>query len=74
MKAETRLRSILEDLTAACLRYQTVTKTNSMSPGSGKTKLDKERIKLCLREIVSLIWRVFRKLNFFYFPIKGESG
>ncbi|TMW49673.1 hypothetical protein DOY81_005242 [Sarcophaga bullata] len=53
-KVETRLRSILEDLAAACLRYQTITKTNSMSPGSGKTKLDKERIKLCLREIESL--------------------
>ncbi|XP_065364288.1 otoferlin-like [Calliphora vicina] len=53
-KAEVRLRSILEDLASACLRYQTITKTNSMSAGSGKTKLDKERIKLCLREIESL--------------------
>ncbi|KAI8121686.1 Otoferlin [Lucilia cuprina] len=53
-KAEVRLRSILEDLASACLRYQTITKTNSMSAGSGKTKLDKERMKLCLREIESL--------------------
>lgn len=53
IKAEVRLRSTLEDLAAACLRYQNITKANSLGAGSGKTKLDKERTKLCLREIVS---------------------
>ncbi|KAL9883742.1 otoferlin-like isoform 3-T8 [Glossina fuscipes fuscipes] len=54
IKAEVRLRSTLEDLAAACLRYQNITKANSLGAGSGKTKLDKERLKLCLREIENL--------------------
>lgn len=49
-----RLRSTLEDLASACVRYQTITKSNGMGAGSGKTKLDNERMKLCQREIVSL--------------------
>ncbi|XP_058978172.1 otoferlin-like [Musca domestica] len=53
-KAEVRLRSTLEDLASACVRYQTITKSNCTGPGSGKTKLDKERMKLCTREIESL--------------------
>uniref|UniRef100_A0A1I8P4F1 C2 domain-containing protein n=1 Tax=Stomoxys calcitrans TaxID=35570 RepID=A0A1I8P4F1_STOCA len=53
-KAEVRLRSTLEELASACVRYQTITKANGVGPGSGKTKLDKERMKLCTREIESL--------------------
>ncbi|XP_037936219.1 otoferlin-like [Teleopsis dalmanni] len=53
-KAEVRLRTTLEELAATCVRYQTITKTNALGAGSGKTKLDKERQKLCQREIESL--------------------
>ena len=52
VKAEVRLRSTLEELASSSLRYQTVSKINATGPGSGKTKLDKERMKLCLREVV----------------------
>lgn len=44
----------LEDLAEDCVRYQSIAKANSLTAGSGRTKLDKERFKLCLSEIVSL--------------------
>lgn len=55
VRAEVRLRSTLEDLASACTRYLSITKANALGPGSGKTKLDKERIKLCQSEIVSIM-------------------
>jgi otoferlin len=45
-KAEVRLRGCLEEL--AILQ---ITKDAQTGPGTGKTKLDKERMKLCQREI-----------------------
>ncbi|XP_039959454.1 otoferlin-like [Bactrocera tryoni] len=54
VKAEVRLRTTLEDLASACARYLSITKANAVGPGSGKTKLDKERMKLCQNEIESL--------------------
>lgn len=53
-KAEVKLRTTLEDFAIACTKYLTITKSNITGPGSGKTKLDKERMKLCQREIVNL--------------------
>lgn len=53
--AEAQLRTLLEQLSVSCGKYVTITKANANAPGSGKTKLDKERQKLCLREIVSKI-------------------
>lgn len=48
-----KLRTTLEELASSCLKYVTITKDSLTGAGSGKTKLDKERIKLCQREIVS---------------------
>jgi len=53
--AEKKLRTVLEDLSASCTRYISIIKGTGAGPGSGKTKLDKERSKLCQREIVSTI-------------------
>lgn len=48
-----KLRTTLEELASSCLNYVSITKDSLTGAGSGKTKLDKERIKLCQREIVS---------------------
>lgn len=50
-KAEVRLKSCLEELANDCNNYLEITKTSLTGPGTGKTKLDKERVKLCQREI-----------------------
>ncbi|XP_052861524.1 otoferlin-like [Anopheles cruzii] len=52
--AEVRLRAVLEEAASACARYVTITKGALVGPGTGKTKLDKERIKLCQRELESI--------------------
>ncbi|KAJ1523524.1 hypothetical protein ONE63_001375 [Megalurothrips usitatus] len=49
--AERRLRAVLDDLNCACARYVSLAKQASSQPGSGKTKLDRERARLCEREI-----------------------
>lgn len=54
-QAEKKLRAVLEDLTISCNRYLNITKGTGAGPGTGKTKLDKERTKLCEREIVRSI-------------------
>lgn len=54
--AERRLREVLEELVAACGQYLTLARGSSSSTTSsaGRTKLDKERMRLCQREIVSV--------------------
>lgn len=52
---EAHLRHVLEELSVGCTKYVQLNKSSSSSPGAGKTKLDKERMKLCQREIVSLL-------------------
>lgn len=47
------MRSCLEEVASSCNKYLQITKSCLTGPGSGKTKLDKERIKLCQREIVN---------------------
>ena len=54
---ERRLRGVLEELATGCSRY--VNHISGKSAGSGRTKLDKERLRLCQREIV----RYFCKKN-----------
>jgi hypothetical protein len=54
VKAEVRLRNCLEELASDCQNYIQLTKASITGPGTGKTKLDKERIKLCQREIESI--------------------
>ena len=52
---ERRLKGVLEELATGCSRYSTLTSgKGGGGGGAGRTKLDKERIKLCQREIVSV--------------------
>ncbi|XP_067008818.2 otoferlin [Anabrus simplex] len=46
-----RLRAVLDDLSASCGRYVAIARGCSSGLGVGKTKLDKERAKLCQREV-----------------------
>ena len=50
--AERRLRVVLEDLGSSCSKYVTHSQ-NKLGGSAGKTKLDKERQKMCQREAVS---------------------
>ncbi|KAK3919848.1 Otoferlin, partial [Frankliniella fusca] len=50
-EAERRLRAVLDDLSAACARYVSLARQAASQPGAGKTKLDRERARLCEREI-----------------------
>lgn len=47
-----KLRLVLDDLTAGCNNYLSIAKGANAGSGIGKTKLDKERTKLCYRELV----------------------
>jgi hypothetical protein len=51
--SEKMLRSVLEELSISCSRFVSITKGNGSGAGLGRTKLDKERLKLCQRETVS---------------------
>ncbi|XP_050515061.1 otoferlin-like [Diabrotica virgifera virgifera] len=48
---EIQFKQVLEDLSVICGKYVTICKASLTGPGTGKTKLDKEHIKLCQREI-----------------------
>uniref|UniRef100_A0AAR5QCF9 C2 domain-containing protein n=2 Tax=Dendroctonus ponderosae TaxID=77166 RepID=A0AAR5QCF9_DENPD len=50
-EAESKLKQVLDDLSTSCAKYITISKSSTSGPGTGKTKLDKERLKLCQREI-----------------------
>lgn len=52
-RAEVKLKMILDEVASSCTKYLSISKLNSVGPGNGKTKLDKERIKLCQRELES---------------------
>ncbi|XP_012269850.2 otoferlin isoform X2 [Athalia rosae] len=51
---EKYLKSVLDELSSNCNRYVSISRSSVTGPGVGKTKLDKERIKLCQREIESV--------------------
>ena len=51
-RGEVKLRTTLEELASGCMKYVAITKNSLTGQGTGKTKLDKERMKLCEREIV----------------------
>ncbi|CAL7945462.1 unnamed protein product [Xylocopa violacea] len=51
---EKMLKSVLEELSSNCNRYVNISKSSLTGPGVGKTKLDKERTKLCQRELESM--------------------
>ena len=48
-----RLRGVLEDFKIACENYIRQSNSLGIGSGSGKTKLDKYRIKMCRNNIVS---------------------
>ncbi|KAG1674527.1 Otoferlin [Nymphon striatum] len=49
--ADKRLRMVLEELSAGCSRFsESITRAGGLS-SAGKTRLDKERFKMCMREI-----------------------
>lgn len=68
-RAEVKLRTTLEELASNCVKYVAITKNSLTGPGTGKTKLDKERMKLCEREIVSVtmllyyVYRIWQSIN-----------
>lgn len=49
---EKRLRGVFEELGSGCSKFVSIVRGTSAGAGVGKTKLDKERQKLLLREIV----------------------
>ncbi|XP_064096144.1 otoferlin-like isoform X4 [Macrobrachium nipponense] len=49
--AERRLREVLEELVTACGQYLSLARAASAGSTGGRTKLDKERMRLCQREI-----------------------
>lgn len=51
---EKLLKATLEELSTNCNRYVSISKSSVTGPGVGKTKLDKERTKLCQREMESI--------------------
>lgn len=52
--SEKLLKSTLEELSSNCNRYVSISKSSLTGPGVGKTKLDKERAKVCQRELESI--------------------
>ncbi|XP_074640585.1 otoferlin-like isoform X2 [Tubulanus polymorphus] len=48
---EKRLRGILDELITGCSRYQALVKGTGGGASVGRTRLDKERLKLCQREM-----------------------
>ncbi|XP_015590570.1 otoferlin [Cephus cinctus] len=54
LNGEKLLKSVLEELSSNCNRYVSISKSSTTGPGVGKTKLDKERTKLCQRELENL--------------------
>lgn len=48
---EKLLKAALEELSSNCNKYVSISKSSTTGPGVGKTKLDKERAKLCQREV-----------------------
>lgn len=52
-EVELQLKHVLEELSVGCGKYVTISNASVSGPGTGKTKLDKEHLKLCQREVVS---------------------
>lgn len=52
-RPDRRLRSVAEHVIEGCGMYRRLVKDNGGN-AAGKTRLDRERHKLCLREVVSI--------------------
>lgn len=55
-ETERKLRAVLEDLASNCNQYLTISKGVGSGSGVGKTKLDKERMKMCQKELVNTFY------------------
>lgn len=51
---ESKLRSVLDELSANCAKFNTLTQAKIYTQSNGRTKLDRERIKMCQRELDQL--------------------
>ncbi|KAF5301719.1 hypothetical protein FQA39_LY10650 [Lamprigera yunnana] len=51
---EVNLKKVLEELAIGCQKYLTLSRDTMSGAGSGKTKLDKERMKWCQMEIENI--------------------
>ena len=51
-RPDRRLRGVAEEVINGCVSYSRMVKGTG-GPAAGRTKLDRERHKLCLRDIVS---------------------
>jgi otoferlin len=51
---EKTLKQTLDDLAFGCGKYLSISRSYTVGTAAGKTKLDRERMKLCIREIVSV--------------------
>ena len=60
--AERRLRGVLEELATMCSKYVSHTQGKS-GASAGRSKLDKERARLCQREIVCKIQQTMYNWN-----------
>lgn len=61
--ADRKLRVVLEDLTISCNKYHSITKGAGSGPGVGKTKLDKERMKMCHKEMVGFKQNTVKRIH-----------
>ena len=53
---ERKLKEVLDDFLASCNNYLSIVRTYSSGIAGGKTRLDKERLNLCIMEVVSGIF------------------
>lgn len=62
--ADRKLKLVLENLASGCTKYLSVSKGSGSGPGTGKTRLDRERMKMCQKEIVSNFGNCFTQTKF----------
>lgn len=68
---EMNLKQVLDELSIGCGKYVTISKASTTGPGTGKTKLDREHLKLCQREIVNIFLKLFhRRIIFINFLVQ----
>ena len=58
---EKRMRGVFEDFGAACSKFVSLVKGTGGGGSVGKTRLDKERHKLLVRELVSINTHLYYK-------------
>ncbi|XP_042882638.1 otoferlin-like [Penaeus japonicus] len=67
--AERRLKEVLEEMMSGCGQYLSIARASSAASTGGRTKLDKERMRLCQREIVSGVGYIDKTPSRQHFPV-----